>query len=99
MGQQRADGCTHFASDSAAGPGVADLLRALLKEQGQLFKTLHKNNRNAAEGASGGFNWLLTFVGRDTIEFASIIIAAFFQGMRAYVCMHVCRAYLHSMLA
>jgi len=96
MGQQRADVCTHFASESASG--VADLLRALLKEQGQLFKTLHKNNRSTAEGASGGFNWLLTFAGRDTIEFASIIITAFFQGMRAYVCMHVCRACLHSML-
>ena len=67
---------------------MAGTIRALLKEQGTLMKTLKRNTHRSLEGS--GYNWLLTHTGRDAMEYAITLVTTLVEGMCAHAC--ACRA-------
>ena len=67
---------------------MAEMIRVLLKEQGNLIKTLKKRetHRPMEGGGVGGYNWLLTYTGRDCMDYAGNLVLALIEGTRVCVC-------------
>ena len=61
-----------------------DVVRALLKEQGNLLRCVIQRDKHRPEG--GGYAWFLTHTGVDCLEYEIALINPLIEGMRVCVC-------------